>query len=92
MTTDNNDLKQQIDLGFQVQAFLGSELGQYLIHRAEACIESAVERLKVADPEDSKTLRAIQNEIRVAESVQYWLADAITAGQNAEEQFLNQNA
>lgn len=91
MSADTNQLKQQIDFGFQVEAFLRSEIGQYLVKRAEDQISAAVEQLKVADPEDAKAVRAIQNEIKVAESLQYWLADAITAGENAQQQFIDQH-
>lgn len=92
MSEDVKQLKQQIDFGFQVQAFLRGEVGQYLIKRAEDQVEAAVEQLKRVDPEDAKAVRAIQNEITVAESFQYWLADAITAGENAEQQFIDQSA
>lgn len=89
--TDSHLLKQQIDFGFQVEAFLRSEIGQHLIHRAEEQIAEAVDRLKAVDPEDAKAVRAIQNEIHVAERIQYWLADAINAGENAQQQFIDQH-
>lgn len=92
MSDDTNQLKQQIDFGFQVQAFLQSEVGQHLIHRAESQIAAALEQLKVVDPEDARAIRAIQNEIRVAEDIQYWLAEAITTGQVAEQQLIDQHS
>lgn len=88
---DTNQLKQQIDFGFQAEAFLRSEIGQYLVSRAEDDIANAVESLKTADPEDAHSIRAIQNQIKVAETIQYWLADAITAGENAQNQFIDQH-
>lgn len=86
MTTEapKNQLLQQIDLGFQVEAFLQSDIGRYLIQRAEAQVEESVELLKQAVPEDFASIRSIQHDIRVAESIQYWLADAIQAGMNAQ--------
>lgn len=79
-----NPLLQQIDLGFQAEAFLQSDLGRYLVQRAEGQVEEAVEALKQVDPEDFKSVRGLQNMIHVAESIQYWLADAIQAGMNAQ--------
>lgn len=79
-----NQLLQQIDLGFQAEAFLHSDIGRYLVQRAEGQVEEAVEALKQVDPDDSKCIRGLQNTIHVAESIQYWLVDAINAGLNAQ--------
>lgn len=83
------EIQQSIDLSFQVEAFLLSPIGKYLIARAEEEIESATEVLKRIDPEDPKSIRVQQQIIQVAESVQYWLADAIQAGHNAAEAAIN---
>ena len=83
------EIQQSIDLSFQVEAFLLSPIGKYLIARAEEEIEAATEVLKRIDPEDPKSIRVQQQIIQVAESVQYWLADAIQAGHNAAEAAIN---
>lgn len=83
-------LLKQIDFGFEVQAFLTSDIGAYLVSRAETEIDEAVEALKRCDPEDSKAIRALQYKVAVAESVQYWLGEAITSGVNAQEELHNQ--
>ena len=90
MMTENSPILQQIDLGFQVEAFLQSDLGRYLVQRAEAQVEEAVELLKRCSPEDSAQIRAIQHTIQVAESIQYWLAEAIQSGLNAQQQLHDQ--
>ena len=90
MMTENSPILQQIDLGFQVEAFLQSDLGRYLVQRAEAQVEEAVEQLKRCSPEDSGQIRAIQHTIQVAESIQYWLAEAIQSGLNAQQQLHDQ--
>ena len=84
--TELDPLLKAVDLGFQAEAFLHSDVGRYLVSRAEAQIDEAVELLKNADPEDAKSIRSLQNEIVVAESVQYWLADLIQQGENAQQQ------
>ena len=90
MTTENSPILQQIDLGFQVEAFLQSDIGRYLVQRAEAQVEEAVEQLKRCNPENSAQIRAIQHDIQVAEDIQYWLAEAIQAGLNAQQQLHDQ--
>lgn len=88
MSTDKelSPLLKAVDLGFQAEAFVQSDIGRYLVRRAEAQVDEAVEALKGADPEDAKTIRALQNTIAVAESIQYWLADVIQQGENAQQQ------
>ena len=86
MTTDStqNPLLTQIDLGFQVEAFLQSDIGRYLVQRAEAQVDEQVEALKQVDADSPSQIRSIQHNIQVAEAIQYWLADAIQSGINAQ--------
>ena len=81
-------LHATIDFGMQAEAFLLSPIGRYLVKRAEGEIEQAVEGLKQADPDDSKSIRNLQNAVKVAESIQYWLAEAIQTGHNAQVEFI----
>lgn len=94
MTTDlsKHPLLKTVDLGFQAQAFLESDIGQYLVKRAEAQVEEAVEDLKQSDPENPKGIRALQHKIHVAEQVLYWLAEVIQEGRNAEAELNEQGA
>lgn len=82
------ELHRAIDFGFQVEAFLQSDIGQYLVKRAEGQIDEAVEELKLAPADAPEVIRAIQTRIRVAENVQYWLAEAIQAGYAAQEELI----
>ena len=94
MTTENLETRQTlktIDFGFEVQAFLESNLGRYLIGRAEAKIEESLEELKHADPENASQIRALQHNIHVAEDFQYWLGEAVQAGLNAQREFLEES-
>jgi len=90
MNPDTNPVLREIDFGMEVEAFLQSDIGRYLAKRAEAEVESAVEAMKVVDPEDTKSVRGLQNTIKVAESVLYWLAEAIQAGLNAQAELHEQ--
>jgi hypothetical protein len=85
-------LEHEVSLGEQAEAFLASPLGKYLVGRAEAEVEEGVEALKRADPEDAKAIRAIQTIIARAESFQYWLAEAIMAGENAQQELTEEQS
>jgi hypothetical protein len=91
MNPDSNPVLKAIDFGMEVEAFLQSDIGRYLTKRAEAEVEAAVEVMKSVDPEDVKSVRGLQNTIKVAESVLYWLADAIQSGLNAQAELYDQS-
>ena len=81
--SEDRELLQRVGLGVEAESFLGSNLGRYLIERAEGERDDAVEDLKEANPDDPKGIRDLQNRIWRAESVQFWLADLINDGRNA---------
>jgi hypothetical protein len=81
-------LEREAALGLQVEHFLAGEIGKYLVGRAEAEVDAAVQALKTVKPTDAERIQELQNEIFRAESVQYWLAEAIQAGLNAQQELL----
>lgn len=89
--TQQNPLHKAIDFGFEVEAFLQSDIGRYLTAKAEAEVEDATESLKRADPECARTIRELQHKIHVAEDIQYWLAEAVQAGINAQIELHERN-
>ena len=92
MSAVNEDVKalhDAIDFGMEVQSFLQSRIGRYLVKRAEEEVEASVQLLKEADAEDPKAIRELQNKIKVAEDFQYWLGDAVQSGINAEREYVD---
>jgi hypothetical protein len=85
----NQKLYDKAALGKIVEEFQSSEVGRYLIKRAEEAVEDAVEKLKVCDPKDGKVVQSLQNQVWKAESFQQWLADAIIDGANALDLITN---
>lgn len=69
--------------GEQVQDFLKSEIGDYLIKRAEQELHQAIEQLKKADPANAAAISQIQNKIELLEGFEAWLGSAVQAGLNA---------
>lgn len=69
--------------GRLVEDFLGSDVGRYLVAKAEAEAEEATDLLKKVWPWRTRRIQQLQNRIAVAESIQQWLGDAIVEGHNA---------
>lgn len=86
MITGTQQLMQEVDLGLQVESFLNGPVGKYLIGRAEDEIAEAVQELKTVVPTDVEKITALQNVVHRAESIQYWLAEAVQAGLNAQQE------
>ena len=87
MRLDPNDpVVASATFGRQVEQFLNSDIGVYLVRVAKDQSDAATEKLKLADPYNPTVIANLQHDIRVAESVVGWLADAVRAGQQALEQ------
>ena len=84
MSDDRQQLLGDITLGIEVEAFLTSDIGKYLVRRAEEELLNATELLTKVDPENPKEIRELQTRIWRANSVQQWMAEAIQSGWNAE--------
>lgn len=75
---------QQAVFGREVEIWLDNDpIADYIINRARADIESAKDELLTADPEDVKTVRALQTRAKVAESIRQWLGEAVQMGRDA---------
>lgn len=76
-------LVQEAVFGKQVEEFLSSDIGIYLVKKAEAEASDAIEKLKTCPADDPKAIRTLQNQIFRAESIQQWLGEAIHRGLEA---------
>lgn len=76
-------MQQQALLGQQVRGFVDSEIGKYLLSRADERAEGALHQLAGVDPEDAPAIRRLQNEIRVADHFREFLLDAVDRGDDA---------
>jgi hypothetical protein len=82
------EIQKQIALGLDVERFLESEAGKWMTAQAEEMVQHGLHALAEADAEDPKAIRALQNDVKVGEQIQYWLAGLVNQGRNAEEQYL----
>ncbi len=80
-----NPLFEAAIFGKEVQTFLGTSVGKYLIKRAEDEAQEATRALKAVFPLRWRRIMELQNRIYRAESVQQWLGEAIMDGVHAEK-------
>lgn len=71
--------------GKQLEMWLETDIGRYMVKRAEDEIERAVEEMKTTNPHDVRLMVEAQNKVKVAEFVLSWLGDAIREGHSALE-------
>ena len=90
-----NDPRQvqiaQVMLGREAQEFLASDVGRYLLGRAEQDKREAQDLLSRVAPWRKNRIRQLQNEVWRAESFVTWLAELINEGAVAEVTLLEDN-
>jgi hypothetical protein len=76
-------LVRQAVFGQEVQDFLRTPIGDFLIKRAETQLAQAIEKLKTVPPELSGSIAKLQVEIQFLERFEGWLGEAVQAGLTA---------
>ena len=69
----------------EVEAFLGLEVGKYLVACCEQDRIEALEKLATVDPEDAKAIREIQQQIQVCQMIPGYLHEIVIRSRQAEE-------
>lgn len=80
----NETLIAEAILGRDSEEFIQSELGRYVLGRAEGERQEALAELARVSPWRRNRIRHLQNVIWRAESVGGWLSELITNGRQAE--------
>lgn len=86
LSLEEVSLVDSAELGVEVESFLETKLGKYLIERAEQEREAAQIALMSVPPTDVEAIRALQFKAQVANGVLAWFAQAIQDGRNADIQ------
>lgn len=76
----NDPLVKSAVLGAQVEDYLQSDIGKYLVGRAENEAIDAMEQLKTVAWWRKRRILWLQNRIWVAERFQQWLGEAYSEG------------
>jgi hypothetical protein len=79
----DNPLVKSAVLGKQVEAFLESDIGKFLVSKAENEVLEAVEELKRVSWWRKRRIIWLQNRIHTAENFQKWLGEAFSEGLHA---------
>lgn len=79
-----NELQKKISLGMDAEAFMRSDLGQYLLGRAEEEAISAINELKSIDAIQADRIRALQSIITRSENFEIWIREAFDVGKASE--------
>ena len=82
--TDEQTLIAEAVLGRDAQEFLASEVGRYLLGRAQMDEREAMEALVSVKWWRRRRIIELQSRIYRARSVRSWLAEIITDGRQAE--------
>jgi len=82
--TDEQTLIAEAVLGRDAQEFLASEIGRYLLGRAQMDEREAMESLVSVKWWRRRRIIELQSRIYRARSVRSWLAEIITDGRQAE--------
>ena len=77
-------LLAQAVLGHEAREFLASDIGRYLLGRAEQDERAALERLATVPWWRRRRIIELQNHVYRARSVRNWLAELVIDGQQAE--------
>lgn len=85
------ELYNAVDTRLAVEAFLRTTVGQYLMRKADEERTDALADLVDVDAADQNRIRELQSQVKRADSIQMWLAEAVENGRNAEAQ-LNPSA
>ena len=72
-------------LGKQIDNFLQSDVGKYLLGHIDNDIKSAYKDLRDTSPTDTKAIMEAQNKVIRAESIKGWLSNAVIAGLKATQ-------
>jgi hypothetical protein len=80
------EMYRTVEFGLDVEQFLKSPIGRYLLKKAGEERIDALADLVAVSPGDPEQIRALQSIIKRADSLLFWLNDAIQAGKNAEAQ------
>ena len=80
----NEALYAEAVLGRDAEEFLSSDMGRYLIGRAQLEAQEAMEQLKKVSTWRRRRIQELQNKIWRAESIEAWLVELVSSGKAAE--------
>ena len=86
----NDELIAEALLGEEAEKFLVSDLGRCLIGMAQQDVKEAEQGLKLVDPEDKKTIVALQNKAWLGGNFESYIHELISKGRIATALYAQQ--
>jgi hypothetical protein len=83
MSEESEILLDVAVLGEQIDQFMKSDVGKYLLQHAAAQEEEGLEQLRRVKCNDAEAVWQAQNKVWIAERFRVWLEDAVSAGLKA---------
>ncbi len=84
-SAERSAIRNQIAFGMDMEIFLRSDVGRYLVKRAAEEITHLRQQFETVDASDAKAIRDLQLEIATRRVWQDWIASAIQEGLSAQE-------
>lgn len=81
-----NQLFEYAALGKEIDDFMHSSIGRYLMLRSDREYAQALKALAVCDPFDEAAIMKLQNTAKRSQDFREWLVEAINTGLVAEHQ------
>lgn len=86
MSQEHKELMSKVELGIEVEAFMVSTIGNFLLDQLKAEAAGALEDLKTVNPQDLAAIIELQLVIKRSENIESWLAGLFQEGRHAEAQ------
>ncbi|MDD5084198.1 MAG: hypothetical protein PHT88_04725 [Candidatus Moranbacteria bacterium] len=84
--TDDQALLKQAQLGIEAEAFIHTDLGKFLIDKADDDLQRGYEGFLSLTPGDTDGLLMLQSQCQRAIHFKSWLLEAISSGHYAESE------
>jgi len=81
-----SDLFDTAKLGIDAERFISSDVGKYIIAKAEHDANEAINKMKTVNTADSDAVSKIQSDLLIPDKIINWLSEVINEGQACEYQ------
>lgn len=78
-------LYRRATFGKQVSDFFNSDIGRYLMARADEEVVVAIRKFRDCDTSNVELVRKLQNDINMADNFKNWLSESVMDGLHAIE-------
>jgi hypothetical protein len=85
MQDSTKDAFEVARFGIETERFLSSQIGRYLIGRAESERDKAINAFKEVDPANVSEVRKLQDAVNIPDRIMRWLSEAIENGRVAHD-------